>query len=76
MRLVLVGRGRNTRSAMGEELRGRRLPFLTCRRGEEFLQPALRSTAFGGGLSCAGPYDPLHVSMFLGEKQRSSIRVG
>ena len=73
MRLVLVGRGRNTRSAMGEELRGWRLPFLTCSRGEEFLQPALRSTAFGGGLSCAGPYDPLHVSMFLGRNREARL---
>ncbi len=32
------------------------------------LRPALRSTAFGGGLSCAGPCDPLHVGGLVGQQ--------
>ncbi len=65
MSLVLVGRGRSTRGATG----GRNgpwaavaTPYSCLWKGEEsmaLLRPALRSTAFGGGLSSGGPSIPL-----------------
>ena len=37
------------------------------------LRPALRSTAFGGRLSSAGPWTPLHVGMVGGQWTLSGL---
>ena len=60
---------------IARDWRLRALPF--CKRVEEGstipLRPALRSTAFGGRLSSAGPWTPLHIGLFGGQWTLSGL---